>query len=394
MRTTRRTFGKTAAVMGGAVALGVRTSPAGAAAVSSALYARRAVAAYQAMQNRYYVPNVQLYQEYSPQQSGNAYSYVWPFSQAMAATLDLLALDSRYADDVRDRVTGLARYWNPTPTSNNPPSPPPSPPGYASYVMPPLAQGGDLFYDDNEWLGLDALLQYRMTGDNEALNRAKAIYRLVQYGWDPDSSHADPGGTYWTQASWSHDRNTISNGPGAEIGLRLYLLTKDSTYLDHSLEMYDWVNRYLKAPNGLYWDHVDLAGNIEKTQWSYNQGVMLGAAALLYLATGKGSYLDDAARIASTAVDFYMSGGRIYTQDAIFNAIFFRNLLFLNSIRADGRYRQALQTYADTVWQAVDPTTGLLAVQPYNPVDLNVQAALVQVQALMAWDPRDYHLLA
>ena len=39
-------------------------------------------------------------------------------------------------------------------------------------------------------------------------------------------------------------------------------------------------------PNGLYWDHIDLAGTIEKTQWSYNQGVMLGAGVLLYKATG------------------------------------------------------------------------------------------------------------
>lgn len=394
MRMTRRAFGKSAVVLGGTAALGVQTSAAWGSV--SGRYAQRAVAAYRAMQRQYYVPDVQLYQEYSPQQPGNAYSYVWPFSQAMAATLNLALLDSGYAGDVRDRVSGLARYWNPAPASNNPPSPPapPSPPGYASYVIPPLGQGGDLFYDDNEWLGLDALLEYRMSGDADAFARAKAIFTLVTYGWDTDTSHADPGGTYWTQAPWSHDRNTISNGPGAEIGLRLYLLTRDSAYLDHSVEMIEWVNRYLRAPNGLYWDHVDLAGTIEKTQWSYNQGVMLGASALLHLATGKGSYLDAATKIASAAIDFYMNDGRIYTQDAIFNAIFFKNLLFLSSIRPDGRYRRALQSYADTIWQQVDPATGLLTTAPNQPIDLLVQAALVQVQALMALNPRDYHLLA
>lgn len=393
---SRRTFGKSVAVLGGAAALGLAAKPAhaGASGPGAADYARRAAAAYQAMQRQYYVSGTHLYQENSPQQPGNKYSYVWPFSQAMAATLDMLGLSSRYAGDVSDRVEGLATYYNPTPNSNNPPSPPspPSPPGYASYVM--SEGGGDLFYDDNEWLGLDALQQYRMTGDTAALDRAKLIFALVKYGWDPDTSHPDPGGTYWTQAPWSHDRNTISNGPGAEIGLRLYLLTKDTAYLDHSKMMFDWVNTNLKAPNGLYWDHVDLQGTVEQTQWSYNQGVMLGAAALLYLATGQRSYLTQATAIAHTALDFYGSGGRIYTQDVIFNAIFFKNLLFLSSIRPDGRYRAAMQDYADTLWEAVDPTTGLLAVQPYKPIDLNVQAGLVQLQALLAWKPADYHLLA
>ncbi|MGI8869743.1 MAG: glycoside hydrolase family 76 protein [Mycobacteriales bacterium] len=400
-RPTRRSFGRSAAVLGGTVALGLTASPASAAtsettSASRGRNASRAVAAYRAMQRQFYVPAQKLYHGEAPLGTGNPYSYVWPFSQATAATLDMLGLDSRYAGDVRDRAAGLASYYNPTPTSHNPPSPPapPSPPGYASYVMPPLGGGGDVFYDDNEWLGLDGLQEYRMTGDTAALERAKLIFALVRYGWDSDTTHSDPGGTYWTQAPWSHDRNTISNGPGVEIGVRLYLLTKDTAYLEHSKRIFDWVDRYLKAPNGLYFDHVDLDGNVEKTQWSYNQGVMLGAAALLHLATGSKSYLDQASRIAAAALDLYGRGGRLYTQDVIFNAIFFKNLLFLHSIRPDGRYRRELEKYADTLWEAVDPSTGLLTTQPYKSVDLNVQAGLVQLQALLAWSPRDYHLLA
>jgi rhamnogalacturonyl hydrolase YesR len=158
--------------------------------------------------------------------------------------------------------------------------------------------------------------------------------------------------------------------------------------------MFDWVNRYMRAPNGLYWDHVDLQGNVETTQWSYNQGVMLGAAALLYQATGDSAYLDQAVDIATRAISFFSRGGRLFTQDVIFDAIFFKNLLFLSSIRPDTRYRDALRAYADTLWEAVDPSTGLLKVQPYRPLDLIVQAGLVQLNALLAWSPSDYHLLA
>lgn len=397
MTITRRSFGKAAAAALGAPLLAglEHPIPAAAAALSSGRNAQRAVAAYEAMQRHFYQPQQHLYAETFPA-TGNPYSFVWPLSQAYAATVDMAGLPGiggRYAADVADRTVGLQLYWNPTPASHNPPSPPapPSPPGYASGVMPPLGGGGDLFYDDNEWIGLASIQQYRMTGDATALDRAKAIFEVVRYGWDTDPSHPFPGGTYWTQAPWSHDRNTISNAPGAELGLHLALLTGGgSSYVSDSRRMYDWVNATLLAPNGLYWDHTDLGGTIEKTQWTYNQGVMLGAAALLAQATGEQAHLDRAVQLAHQALDFYEAAGRLFTQDRIFDAIFFRNLLRLHSVRPDGGYRQAMQSYADRLWEAVDPATGVLAVQPYKPVDLLDQAALVQLYALLAWDPAQY----
>ena len=141
-----------------------------------------------------------------------------------------------------------------------------------------------------------------MTGDQAALARARQIFELVVYGWDTDPTHPCPGGSFWTQAPWSQDRNTVSNGPGAELGLQLYELTAGSTekahYLEWSTKMYDWVNGCLLAPNGLYWDHINLAGDIDKTQWSYNQGTMIGANALFYRITGDHVYLDRANAIA------------------------------------------------------------------------------------------------
>ena len=118
------------------------------------------------------------------------------------------------------------------------------------------------------------------------------------------------------------------------------------------------------APNGLYWDHTDLSGNIDKTQWSYNQGIMLGASALLYKAMGDHSYLDRAQAIAGAALASYGAGGRIFTQDVIFNAIFFRNLLLLDSIAPVAGVREALQSYADALWQESDRSSGLLTMRP------------------------------
>jgi hypothetical protein len=135
----------------------------------------RAVRSYQAMQQYLYLGDPPLYLEEYPQAGGNPYSYVWPFSQAMAGTIDLAGIRSlrgAYRADVQDRLTGLQLYWNDTTT----------PPGYDSYVRPPFGNGGDKFYDDNEWIGLELVQWHRMTGDASALERARQIFELVVFG--------------------------------------------------------------------------------------------------------------------------------------------------------------------------------------------------------------------
>ena len=156
----------------------------------------RAVRSYQAMQQYLYLDDPPLYLEEYPYTGGNPYSYVWPFSQAMAGTIDLAGIRSlrgAYRSDVQDRLTGLGLYWNDTTT----------PPGYDSYVRPPLGGGGDKFYDDNEWIGLELVQWYRMTGDASALQRARQIFELVVFGWDTDPTHPCPGGAFWAASAVS-----------------------------------------------------------------------------------------------------------------------------------------------------------------------------------------------
>jgi hypothetical protein len=116
-----------------------------------------------------------------------------------------------YLEAVHDRLDGLRRYWDGRS----------QPPGYDSYVRFRLGGGGDKFYDDNEWVGLELLRIHHLIGNPDVFNRARQVFDLVVSGWDDDSSHPAPGGIFWTQAPWSQDRNTVSNAPGAELGLRL-----------------------------------------------------------------------------------------------------------------------------------------------------------------------------
>jgi hypothetical protein len=349
-------------------------------------YSDRAEASYAALQRYFYDPATSFYLEEYPRTGGNPWSYVWPFSQALLATQAMTGIPRvgrRYRTDLADRYAALEAYWNAETT----------PAGYDSYLRPPLGQGGDKFYDDNEWLGLAFLQRHYLTpgGDPAALRRVAEIFDLVVYGWDTDPSHPCPGGVFWTQAPWSQDRNTVSNAPGAQVGLHLYLATREAAHVDWSVRMYDWVRTNMLAPNGLYWDHVDLAGNIQKTQWSYNQGVMIGAGMLLYQATGRRRYLAEACDTAAAALRFYAENERYFTQPARFHAIFFANLLRLSTLAPNPAYRTAMRWYADESYRRFrDPATGLYRFAGTNPVTLLEQAAMIRIEAMLAWNPRDY----
>jgi hypothetical protein len=112
---------------------------------------------------------------------------------------------------------------------------------------------------------------------------------------------------------------------------------------------------------------------------------------LLYRITGESLYLQQAQRDAEAALAYFGRADRYTSQPAIFNAIFFKNLLLLDSVHHDPQYREPMQAYADQVWNQVrDPASDLFPFAPSQPVQLLDQAAMVQIYASLAWAPRDY----
>ncbi len=124
-------------------------------------HARRARQTYDALQRHFHDPATGLYLETYPRTGDNPWSYVWPFSQALIATQVLSAVrghHDRYTTDLDDRYRALEGYWNTTT----------EPPGYDSYLRPPLGHGGDKFYDDNEWIALALLQRHYLTPGGDA----------------------------------------------------------------------------------------------------------------------------------------------------------------------------------------------------------------------------------
>jgi predicted alpha-1,6-mannanase (GH76 family) len=364
-------------------------SPATAAPVLAQSDQSRALTAYAALQRWFATDDgTGLYLEQYPKEAGdNPYSYEWPYSQVHIAALDLTLAHPRGEREYAARAAAQEKYWNRTGGTTGLP-------GYDSYPVAPTGFGGDMFYDDNEWVGLAKVQRYLQTRDRAALARAEEIFRLVESGWDTDDSHAAPGGVFWTQATWSTDRNTVSNMPGAQLGLRLYQITGKRRYLDSALRFYTWTNTHLQTPSGLYWDHLDLEGTIEETIWSYNQGVPIGVNVLLYQVTHDRRYLREANRIADAAYRYYVTEGRLHAQPIFFNSIFFKNALLLESVTGERRFRQAMARYADHVWATQrDPGTDLVHFNADGGTEVIQQAALVQIYAVLAWPPARWPIL-
>ncbi|MGC9136442.1 glycoside hydrolase family 76 protein [Caldivirga sp.] len=343
------------------------------------LYAKRAVATFNALQSHYYISNLHLYKG----STCGRYSCLWTYSQILSALtyLSLIPDLSNFTSLFNQYYMSLSYYSNPL----NPSS------GYESAVTPPIGPGGDTYYDDNEWVTLALIRMYLVTNNTRYLKRAEELFNFIVSGWSTNESLKCPGGIYWRVGDLS--RNTCSNSPAAEVAVELYMVTGNPSYLKWAIRILNWVNECLRSPGGLYYDHINPDGTIDETIWSYNQGTTAAAAALIYEATHNESYLILAEETAYASLS-YFSQGAIYSQPPEFNAIYFRSLEKVIEVSGNSTlskmYWNLLLTYINNTWVTYrDPETGLITMgQPLssiNPDDVEIwTAAMVQLYSIIA----------
>src|SRR5437763_4251921 len=187
----------------------------------------RAQRAFAAMQRFYYIPGSGLY-------SGEPFSYLWPFSQALAATVSMSnvpVLKGAYRQELHARLVGLRAYLD---TNNSG-----APEGtftstlaaYDGTVAPPVGPGGTKYYDDNDWVGIELVRIYKLTRNPAILGAAEGIMAFEMAGWQTDPQLACPGGIPFSNDLENTDRNTVTNAPAAELALQLYFVTKLVEYV-------------------------------------------------------------------------------------------------------------------------------------------------------------------
>ncbi|WP_020579232.1 glycoside hydrolase family 76 protein [Actinopolymorpha alba] len=389
----------TAAALAAPLGGRAEATPVQAGSTSRDQWARRAELSYDALQTYLYLGPEQpdLYLEKYPKQTGdNAYSYLWPFREATAATIDMAGIPSlarRYRADVPRRFDSLRHYWG----SWN------DRPGYLSYLPPPIGGGGDIFFDDNAIVGLELVRQFAATRDPALLRDARTAFDVVARAWNADPTLPCPGGMRWVDADWIDIRAANVTGLAAQLAAHLYEYTRQATYREWAERLYGWNHSCLRSPEGLYWNDIGIDGTINKTLWTYNSGAMIGAGTLLYRSTGISRYRTYAREDATAAIRYWTEGDRYFDQPAIFNAILFKNLLLLDSVAHDRAYRDVITRYATHIWDGNrDPDLGLFRFPPsgggdydpsYRPETLE-QSAAIQIFATLAWSPGDYGRIA
>jgi Glycosyl hydrolase family 76 len=296
--------------------------------------ASRALAGYAAMQ-RYLVDH--RTGDFRETVGSRRPAHAWPVSQALAATIAVGA-PARFALVEKYRTGSVYAAW----------------------------PGGDVYWDDNEWLAQDFLAD----GRPASVARARAIFGAVVHAWDDDGAKPCAGGVQWTDATGNDDRNTVSTVNGALVGLELDARQPSASIRYWSEKMLDWIDACMVADDGLTWDHIDRVGTIDTTHWSYNDGSLIGALVL-------DGQVARAEQFADRALQYYAARWSIEPPE--FAAIFFVNLLHLAAVDGRADYVAAAQAYADEMWATRrNVRTGL-----YGPRLLD-QAALVRLYAELA----------
>ncbi len=288
---------------------------------------------------------------------GRRVAYLWPTSGLFSSLNALLHAtgDLEYETMLKEVILpGLENYFDESRM----------PACYQSYIV--QAGKSDRFYDDNIWLALDFLDAFTLTGNEAYLQKSILLWEFILSGWDEEAG----GGIYWCEQK-KRSKNACSNAPAAVLGLKLYEVTKDSSYFSWGMKLYNWTQAYLQDPSDfLYFDNISISGGLDKRKFTYNTGQMLQAAALIYKITGDDIYLKEAEKLAGSAAyyftkDFTTPQGKnirlFRSTDNWFNVIMFRGYTELYRLNDNPVYINIFRDNLDYLWNDVRDTNGLFS---------------------------------
>ena len=328
-------------------------------------YTTETQALYNAIEHHFYMPDSGFYKEHAVREKeDHAVSYLWPLCAMIQATqqMDVVFPDRNYMNQVYQVIE---KYDDPAAPSA----------GYDSY--PGRFKREDRYYDDNQWIGIAAMDAYKRSHEKRDLEMGKKICRFMLTGLDTVSG----GGIYWREGD-KNTKNTCSNGPGIILLLQLYQATHKKAYLTTALEIYNWTNAHLKAPDDLYYDNLNVVtGQLGKHKFSYNTGTMLQSNVYLYEVTNDGRYLKEAGLIAKAAAGYFLAGGR-FRDDLWFSAVLLRGFEHLYRHTKDPVYLKEFARCTNGVLEKDKAASGLIGAE--KAVNLVNQGGMLEILARLA----------
>lgn len=255
------------------------------------------------------------------------------------------------------------------------------------------------YYDDMEWLALSCLRAYNLTNEVKYKNTAELLWTDIKTGW----SDYLGGGIAWRKSQRNY-KNTPANAPASIFAARLYQLNRNPEDLEWAIKIYNWQKNMLVDPaTGLVWDGINREGNnnIDKNwQFTYCQGVYIGAGVELYRITNQVAYINDAIKTANYSInDSQLSPNGLLKSEGngdggLFKGIFVR---YLTQLITDGnlnatnrdKYVQFLKFNGETLWSKGTQKPVVLFgplwnARPSNSSDSSTQLSGVMLTEMLA----------
>lgn len=214
-------------------------------------------------------------------------------------------------------------------------------------------------YDDIMWWVISLARAHQLTGTKDYLDFSVSGFKRV---WD---GSYDPvkGGMFW---DFNHSgKNACINFPTVIAAMTLYKITGDDSYLQQAKDVYAWgVNNLFDPNTGRVADN-NVNGHKGWSDYTYNQGTFIGAAVLLYKATGTTSYLDQA-NLAATYTQKTMSdvNGILpaegdWNEQGVLKAILGQYVMLLITDAKQTQFLPWIQKNINAAWGNRDATRGL-----------------------------------
>ena len=210
-------------------------------------------------------------------------------------------------------------------------------------------------YDDESWWALTLIKAYDLTGDARYLESAKAVFADVAASWDDTCG----GGVWWDRARTY--KNAITNELFLVTAARLYQRTDDPAYRTWAEDAWAWFDAsgMINASNGVNDGLVlETCANNGQTEWTYNQGVILGGLVAMFEITEDRAFLTRADAIADHAMATLVNADGVLVEPCEpdcgrdgfqFKGIFMRNLGVLHGATQDSGVATFITRQADAI---------------------------------------------